>query len=96
MLVSREETLEDALDFEVINDTRRKLADIHNRLEDIIYNTDLIMGSALPPESILLYCPRCGTGLVSHEVAQGYKEVKVLTLTAKFKRKDADEYFLFL
>ena len=30
----------------------------------------------------------------SHEVAQGYKEVKVLTLTAKFKRKDADEYFL--
>ncbi|MBQ2678214.1 MAG: isoleucine--tRNA ligase [Firmicutes bacterium] len=43
---------------------------------------------------ILPYCPRCGTGLASHEVAQGYKEVKVLTLTAKFKRKDADEYFL--
>ena len=44
--------------------------------------------------NILPYCPRCGTGLASHEVAQGYKEVKVLTLTAKFKRKDADEYFL--
>ena len=43
---------------------------------------------------ILPYCPRCGTGLASHEVAQGYKEVQVLTLTAKFKRKDADEYFL--
>ncbi|MEG0391182.1 MAG: isoleucine--tRNA ligase [Anaerovoracaceae bacterium] len=43
---------------------------------------------------ILPYCPRCGTGLASHEVAQGYKEVKVLTLTAKFKRKDAEEYFL--
>ncbi|MEA4922218.1 MAG: isoleucine--tRNA ligase [Eubacteriaceae bacterium] len=43
---------------------------------------------------ILPYCPRCGTGLASHEVAQGYKEVKALTLTAKFKRKDADEYFL--
>jgi isoleucyl-tRNA synthetase len=43
---------------------------------------------------ILPYCPRCGTGLASHEVAQGYKEVKVLTLTAKFKRRDADEYFL--
>ncbi|MEG0430405.1 MAG: isoleucine--tRNA ligase [Anaerovoracaceae bacterium] len=43
---------------------------------------------------ILPYCPRCGTGLASHEVAQGYKEVKVLTLTAKFKRVDADEYFL--
>ncbi|MCI9596220.1 MAG: isoleucine--tRNA ligase [Firmicutes bacterium] len=43
---------------------------------------------------ILPYCPRCGTGLASHEVAQGYKEVKVNTITAKFKRRDADEYFL--
>ncbi|MGC2872642.1 isoleucine--tRNA ligase [Ihubacter sp. mB4P-1] len=44
---------------------------------------------------ILPYCPRCGTGLASHEVAQGYKEVKVNTLVCKFKRKDADnEYFL--
>ena len=43
---------------------------------------------------ILPYCPRCGTGLASHEVALGYKEVKTNTVTAKFKRKDADEYFL--
>ncbi|MGI6204962.1 MAG: isoleucine--tRNA ligase [Anaerovoracaceae bacterium] len=44
---------------------------------------------------VLPYCPRCGTGLASHEVAQGYKEVPVLTLTMMFKRKDADdEYFL--
>ena len=43
---------------------------------------------------ILPYCPRCGTGLASHEVAQGYKEVKTNTVTAKFKRTDADEYFL--
>lgn len=43
---------------------------------------------------ILPYCPRCGTGLASHEVAQGYKEVRTLTVTGKFKRKDADEYFL--
>lgn len=43
---------------------------------------------------ILPYCPRCGTGLASHEVAQGYKEVKSNTLIAKFKRKDANEYFL--
>ncbi len=43
---------------------------------------------------ILPYCPRCGTGLASHEVAQGYKEVKTNTVTAKFKRIDADEYFL--
>ena len=32
---------------------------------------------------ILPYCPRCGTGLASHEVAQGYKMVKVNTLTCK-------------
>lgn len=44
---------------------------------------------------ILPYCPRCGTGLASHEVAQGYKEVKTNTVIAKFKRKDAEnEYFL--
>ncbi len=44
---------------------------------------------------ILPYCPRCGTGLASHEVAQGYKEVKVLTLVCKFKRKGTEnEYFL--
>ena len=44
---------------------------------------------------ILPYCPRCGTGLASHEVAQGYKEVKVNTLICKFKKKDAEnEYFL--
>ncbi len=43
---------------------------------------------------ILPYCSRCGTGLASHEVAQGYKEIKSNTVIAKFKRKDADEYFL--
>ena len=43
---------------------------------------------------ILPYCPRCGTGLASHEVAQGYKEIKNNTVIAKFKRKDANEYFL--
>jgi isoleucyl-tRNA synthetase len=44
---------------------------------------------------ILPYCPRCGTGLASHEVAQGYEEVKTETVVAKFKLKDKDnEYFL--
>ena len=42
---------------------------------------------------ILPYCPRCGTGLASHEVAQGYKEVKVNTLICKFKRVDAEDEF---
>ncbi len=43
---------------------------------------------------IMPYCPRCGTGLASHEVAQGYQEIKSNTVVAAFKRKDADEYFL--
>lgn len=44
---------------------------------------------------ILPYCPRCGTGLASHEVAQGYKDVKVNTLTIKFKKVGTEnEYFL--
>lgn len=43
---------------------------------------------------ILPYCPRCGTGLASHEVAQGYKNIKSETATVKFKLKDKDEYFL--
>ncbi|MDR3601666.1 MAG: isoleucine--tRNA ligase [Desulfosporosinus sp.] len=43
---------------------------------------------------ILPYCSRCGTGLASHEVAQGYKVIKSNTVVVKFKRKDAEEYFL--
>ena len=43
---------------------------------------------------ILPYCPRCGTGLASHEVSLGYKEIKSETVVVAFKRKDADEYFL--
>lgn len=44
---------------------------------------------------ILPYCPRCGTGLASHEVAQGYKMVKTNTITAKFKKTGSEnEYFL--
>ena len=40
------------------------------------------------------YCPRCGTGLASHEVAQGYKSVDVNTVIVPFKVKNKDEYFL--
>jgi len=43
---------------------------------------------------ILPYCPRCGTGLASHEVAQGYEEIKTVTAYVKFKKKGVDEYFL--
>lgn len=40
------------------------------------------------------YCPSCQTSLSSHEVAQGYKDVKDLSATAKFKLVDEDAYFL--
>ena len=43
---------------------------------------------------ILPFCTRCGTGLSSHEVAQGYEEITVETVTVPFKVKDKDEYFL--
>ena len=43
---------------------------------------------------ILPYCPRCGTGLASHEVAQGYKDVSVETVIVPMKKKDEDVYFL--
>ena len=40
------------------------------------------------------YCPRCGTPLSSHEVAQGYKDVKERSAIAKFKVKGEDAYIL--
>ena len=43
---------------------------------------------------IVPYCPRCGTPLSSHEVAQGYKSVKERSAIARFKLKDQDVYFL--
>ena len=43
---------------------------------------------------IVPYCPRCGTPLSSHEVAQGYKLVKERSAIARFKAKDEDAYFL--
>ncbi len=43
---------------------------------------------------IVPYCPRCGTPLSSHEVAQGYKDVKEKSAIAKFKVKGEDAYIL--
>ena len=43
---------------------------------------------------VVPYCPRCGTPLSSHEVAQGYKDVTERSAMVKFKVKDEDAYFL--
>ena len=43
---------------------------------------------------VVPYCPRCGTPLASHEVAQGYKSVKERSAIAKFKVKGEDAFIL--
>jgi len=43
---------------------------------------------------IVPYCPRCGTALSSHEVAQGYKDVEEKSATVRFKLKDRENTFI--
>ena len=43
---------------------------------------------------IVPYCPRCGTPLSSHEVAQGYKDVKERSAIAKFRVKGEEAFIL--
>ena len=45
-------------------------------------------------ERVVPYCPHCGTGLASHEVAQDYQEDDTDTVFVPFKVKDKDEYLL--
>ncbi len=68
----------------------------NNYIESVwwILNKFFKEGYIYEGHKILPYCSRCGTGLASHEVAQGYEEIKTETVVAKFKLKDKDEYFL--
>lgn len=43
---------------------------------------------------VMPYCPRCGTALSSHEVAQGYKDVTDMTAIAKFKVRDRENTYI--
>ena len=43
---------------------------------------------------VVPYCPHCGTGLATHEVAQNYQTDTAITVYVPFKKKDEDEYFL--
>jgi len=43
---------------------------------------------------IVPYCPRCGTSLSSHEVAQGYKDVKETSCIARFKVKNQENTYI--
>ena len=53
-----------------------------------LWNKDLLYEG----HKVMPYCPRCGTALSSHEVAQGYKDVKDLTCIAKFKVEDGQGF----
>ncbi|MDF2594376.1 MAG: isoleucine-tRNA ligase [Clostridia bacterium] len=55
-----------------------------------IWDKDLIYKG----HKIVPYCPRCGTSLSSHEVAQGYKDIKDATAVAKFKVKGENGTYL--
>jgi len=45
---------------------------------------------------IVPYCPRCGTPLSSHEIAQGYKEVEDYSVIVKFALKDKENTYLLV
>ena len=68
----------------------------NNYIESVWNLLDEIFKKGLMYEGakILPYCPRCGTGLASHEVAQGYEMIKTTTVYVKFKKKDEDAYFI--
>ncbi|WP_294349503.1 isoleucine--tRNA ligase [uncultured Clostridium sp.] len=55
-----------------------------------MWNKDLLYEG----HKVMPYCPRCGTALSSHEVAQGYKDVKDLTAIAKFKVANEENKYI--
>ena len=92
-------------EWEVMSDRMGFWADMDNPY--ITYDNDYIesewwalkaiyeKGLLYKGHKIVPYCPRCGTALSSHEVAQGYKEVKETSATVRFKVPDEENtYFL--
>ncbi len=51
-LINKEEALKDAMDSEALEITKKKIADIHSRLETILYNTSLAANTDLTPEKL--------------------------------------------
>ncbi|HPU63705.1 MAG TPA: isoleucine--tRNA ligase, partial [Mobilitalea sp.] len=69
----------------------------NNYIESVWWSLKQIWDKGLlyKGHKVVPYCPRCGTPLSSHEVAQGYKDVKEKSVIAKFKIKGKeDEYIL--
>ncbi len=100
----KETVWENETAFRKLTDEMGQFIDLDNRY--ITYDNDYIEtewwilkkffddGLFYEGVKIMPWCPRCGTGLASHEVAQGYKEVTANTVVVPFKLKDKDEYFL--
>lgn len=100
----KETVWENETAFRKLTDEMGQFIDLDNRY--ITYDNDYIEtewwilkkffdeGLFYEGVKIMPWCPRCGTGLASHEVAQGYKEVTANTVVVPFKAKDDDAYFL--
>ena len=100
----RETVWENETAFRKLTDEMGQFIDLDNRY--ITYDNDYIEtewwilkkffdeGLFYEGVKILPWCPRCGTGLASHEVAQGYKEITANTVVVPFKLKEEDAYFL--
>ena len=68
-----------------------------NYIESVWWSLKKIfdMGYIYKGHKIVPYCPRCGTALSSHEVAQGYKDVKEKSIFVKFKLENqVNTYFI--
>jgi len=100
----KETVWENETAFRKLTDEMGQFIDLDNRY--ITYDNDYIEtewwilkkffdeGLFYEGVKIMPWCPRCGTGLASHEVAQGYKEVTANTVIVPFKLKEEDAYFL--
>ena len=100
----RESVWENETAFRDLTDQMGQFIDVKNPY--ITYNNDYIetewwilkkyfdAGLLYNGHKITPYCPRCGTSLSSHEVAQEYKEISVNTVIVPFKVKGDDSYFL--
>ena len=100
----KETVWENETAFRKLTDEMGQFIDLDNRY--ITYDNDYIEtewwilkkyfdeGLFYEGVKIMPWCPRCGTGLASHEVAQGYKEIEANTVIVPFKKVDEDAYFL--
>ena len=102
----RESVWENESAFRDLTDKMGQFIDIENPY--ITYNNDYIEtewwilkkffdeGLLYNGFKVTPYCPRCGTSLSSHEVAQEYKEISVNTITVPFKVKNEDNTYILV